>query len=441
MTENQQPPRPRTRLPPADPRLGLAIRDASIRVAASGLVQHALEALLDLQRLDESLYERFMEGGGRVDDDAAPDALLRRLSTVTFRGLRGLLALCTRVKPKEPLSDRNAANGPPSLNIDDFDFGGMDNAPAPVDDTPSLSMQAEKSLELRDSDIGDLLEGIDEHEVSSEAERWAELLKQISSIDYGLRSQLRELDDRLQHAFESRQVAQALEALDDTRSSTSEGIFALLSSVYAAFLPDVDPTTVAPGHLTSLQRALLVRRGLTDLTRTVNPRNDLLQNGNVPPAKKDKAILELRDALSKFVQGEIFRAMRPADRWEITKFEKQLREQAGPAAYMTSEGLAKYLESLGSINRREVLITHDQRAMEELRESLSAARPLLEINTMVAADLVKKALNAAISLYGRNPNNDELIVALRDASPALETPSEIEGTLDTLELLSADEIS
>jgi hypothetical protein len=131
--------------------------------------------------------------------------------------------------------------------------------------------------------------------------------------------------------------------------------------------------------------------------------------------------------------------MRPADRWELTKFERDLREQNGPAANLTSEGLAKYLESLGSINRREVLVTHDQRAMEELRESLSAARPLLEINTRVAADLVQRALNAALSLYGRNPGNDDLITALREASPSLETASEIEGTVDTLELLIAED--
>lgn len=410
-----------------------SIRDSNIRVAASGLVQHALEALLDLQRLDESLYERFMEGGGRVDDDAAPDALLRRLSTVTFRGLRGLLALCTRVKPKEALNE----NGPPSLAIEDFDFGGMGESPQT--DTPSVTMQAEKSLEFRDSDIGDLLEGIDEHEQRGEGERWAELLDQISSIDYGLRSQLRDLDGRLENALSSRQVAQALEALDDTRSSTSEGIFALLSAVYGAFLPEVDPASVAPGHLTSLQRALLVRRGLTDLTRAVSPRNDVLQSTKPSQGKKEWVLDELREIMRNFIQGEVFRAMRPADRWELTKFERQLREQTAAVAHLTSEGFAKYLESLGSINRREVLVTHDQRATEELREALAAARPILEINTQVAAELVRKALNAAISMYGRNSGNDELIVALKEAAPSLETASEIEGTLDTLEILSAEE--
>lgn len=410
-----------------------AIRDSNIRVAALGLVQHALEALLDLQRLDESLYERFMEGGGRVDADAAPDALLRRLSTVTFRGLRGLLALCTRVKPKDALSER----APPSLGIEDFDFGGMGDAPP--EDSPSMTMQAEKSLEFRDSDIGDLLEGIDEHEQRGEGERWTELLDQISSIDYGLRSQLRELDGRLDNALSSRQIAQGLEALDDTRSATSEGIFALLSAVYGAFLPEVDPSTVAPGHLTSLQRALLVRRGLTDLTRAVSPRNDILQRANSSPHQKDTTLGELRVIVRDFLQSDVFRAMRPADRWELTKFERELRDQTGAVAYLANEGFAKYLESLGSINRREVLVTHDQRATEELREALAAARPILEINTQVAGDLVRKALAAALSLYGRNPGNDELIVALREAAPTLDSASEIEGTLDTLEILSAED--
>lgn len=422
MSSNPAPPRHRTRLPPADPRLLQAIRDSNIRVAASGLVQHALEALGDLQRLDESLYERFMEGGGRVDDDAAPDVLLRRLSTITFRGLRGLLALCTRVRPKDA-----KVEAPDSANEVDFDFG----------DSPSGQHAAVETLALDDMDIGDLLEGIDEHEVRGEADRWTELLEQISSIDYGLRSQLRELDERMEHALTSRQVAQALEALDDTRSSTSEGIFALLSSVYAAFLPEVDATSVAPGHLTSLQRALLVRRGLTDLNRAVSPRNDALQSDRSSPEKKAQALAALREAMTAFVKGEVFRAMRPADRWELTKFERSLREEKSVS--LISEGLAKYLESLGSINRREVLIQHDEKQMEELRESLSAARPLLEINTRVAADLVRRALAASLSMYGRNPSNDDLIVALRDASPALENASEIEGTLDTLELLIAEE--
>ncbi|MBI2394236.1 MAG: hypothetical protein HYV09_31990 [Deltaproteobacteria bacterium] len=427
MASAPPPPRQRSRLPAPDPRLLQAIRDPNIRIPASGLVQHALEALGDLHRLDESLYERFMEGGGRVADDAAPDALLRRLQTVTFRGLRSLLVYSSRVRPK----DAQVEAQPESMS--DFDFGGLD-------DSPSAELAAaEQALDFKDSDIGDLLEIIDEHEVAGESERWTTMLEKVSSIEYGLRSQLRDLEERLETSLGARQVGQALEALDDTRSSTSEGIFAMLSAVYEAFLPEVDPATVAPGHLTSLGRALLVRRGLTDLVRAVSPRNDVLQSDKATPDKKQRALEKLRATMATFIGGDVFRAMRPADRWELTKFERTLREESGPAAYMIAEGLAKYLESLGSVNRREVLIAHDERALEELRESLSAARPLLEINQGVAADLVRRAYNAALSLYGRNPANDDLIIALRDAQPQLDNRSEIEATAGTLELLLAEE--
>lgn len=431
MVSPPPPPRPRSRLPPADPRLAHSIRDPQIRANAASLIQHALDAFADLQRLDESLYERFMEGGGRVADDAAPDALLRRLSTITFRGLRALLAFAVRIRPKDPTSE-----APPGIE-EDFDFGGSSSE---VEDgfASSTVEAAEPSFALADSEIEDVLDIFDEQEQRDEGTLWSEVLGKTSAIEYGLRSQLRELEARLEVSLETRQIAQALEALDDTRSSVSEGIFALLSAVYQAFLPDVDPATVAPGHLTSLQRALLVRRGLTDLGRAVGPKNDVVQSASSSPEKKAKALDGVRAALGSFVGSDVFRAMRPADRWEITKFHREL-SAGGPGAGLVSEGLAKYLESLGSVNRREVLVLHDERALDDLRETLAAARPLLEYNTRVAGEMVRKALALADSLYGRSPSNDELIVALREASPSLEAASEIEGTLAMLELLIAEE--
>src|SRR5262249_13178511 len=152
--------------------------------------------------------------------------------------------------------------------------------------------------------------------------------------------------------------------------------------------------------------ALLVRRGLTDLQRAVAPKNDIVQNAKSKPDKREKALLAIREALANFVKGEVFKAMRPADRWEITKFERELADPAG--ANLSAEGLAKCLESLGSVNRREVLVIHDEHQLNELREALAAARPLVELNTHVAADMVLKALAIADSLYGRSPGNDDL---------------------------------
>ncbi len=423
------PPRGRSRLPPADPRLVQAVRDPSIRTLASGLVQHALEALGDLSRLDESLYERFMEGGGRVADDAAPEALLRRLGTMTFRGARGLIAFVTRLRPKE------TAEEDPSSNEFDFDFGEGGGSPS------GMMAAAAPDLDFGLDDIENALDNIDEHTKVDEETRWKELLEKISSIEYGLRSQVGELDARLDNAFAQRQVAQALESLDDTRTSVSEGIFALLAHVYEAFLPEVDPTTVAPGHLTSLQRALLVRRGLTDLTRAVQPLNEQLQSDKSSTRRKEAALAGIREAVSAFVNGDVFKSMRPADRWELTKFNREQSTFTGAALNFSAEGLAKYLESLGSVSRREVLITHDQRALEELRETLAAARPLSEINMRVAAGMVKKALVLADALYGRAAHNDELIIAIREATPPLTNATEVTAMLDMLDMLLSGEQS
>jgi hypothetical protein len=50
--------------------------------------------------------------------------------------------------------------------------------------------------------------------------------------------------------------------------------------VFDTFLPDVSPTSVVPGYLTTLGRALLVRRGLADLSIKLAPHNDILQSEN-----------------------------------------------------------------------------------------------------------------------------------------------------------------
>jgi hypothetical protein len=401
-----------------------------VRTHAVLLVQHAIDALGDLQRLDESLYERFREGSGGLAEDAAPGTLLRRLSLVTFRGLRGLLVVLARARPNTDPSGLDQAEA-------DLDFGLGE---APSESTmPVVDPAFDLARALGDAEIDDALDLIDEHVEADEATRWKEVGERLSAIDYGLRSELRDLEGRLDGALAGGQVAQALEILDDTRSSVSEGVFALLAAIYGGFLPEVEPATVAPGHLTTLQRALLVRRGLTDLGRLVSRANARLQEPSSPQTRKDSALSAIRAALESFVSGEVFPAMRPADRWEIAKVERALQDQTGVSAALTCEGFAKYLESLGSINQREVLVLHDERAFEELRETLAAARGLLDYNAGVARTMVGKALALADSLYGRSPGNDDLILALRETSPTLEQVTEIEATLSTLELLLSED--
>lgn len=124
--------------------------------------------------------------------------------------------------------------------------------------------------------------------------------------------------------------------LDDTQSSASEGVHALVAAVYEAFVPEVNAASVVPGYLTSLGRALLVRRGLAELAATLAPFNDALQ-GDVA-ARHEAALASARAALHAFVGSVVCRAMRPADRWQLVELERELAEQPLAAARLTSEG-------------------------------------------------------------------------------------------------------
>lgn len=431
----------RMRFAPGDPRgLEAAISDPLIRAQVYSLVQQALRALEGLSRLDDTLYTRFMEEGGDSTDAVASMALLRRVAVVTFRGTRALLAGLARLRPPSGSEGGDAPKSEGDNEID-FDFGS--EVPPDVSTGDRVSAPpADEALEgpdFGDLDIDDALNVFDAAETRDEASLWAELHEKATAIDYGIRSQLGEFDERFAETLESGRYAAALEGLDDCRSAIGEGVVALLVAAYQAFQPDLDSKLVAPGYLSSLARALLVRRSLTILTREVEPQNAIVQRDSESDEAREQALSFVREFLTRFIASPGFRAMRPGDRWELTKFDRALASVPSHEARLVSEGFAKYLDSLGSINRREVLVTHDQRTIHDLRETLAAARPLLALNSGVAREMVKQALASAEQLYGRTRSSDELIEALRDASPTLANAMEIEAVLSMLELLLDDD--
>lgn len=368
-----------------------SIRTPKIAEAVAELVRLAQAALADLEGLDESLYHRFKDSEGELGEDTGAVITVRALLNGTFKGLRELLPFCRRLQPE--------AEGPSPAGDDGFTFGDLE-APGP---------SANEDLSLGAGDIGALLDGIDEHKPQSEAQRFAALIQTISSIEYGLSSQLAEVEGRVKLSLQSREIAPAIEAIDDTQGATSQGIFAVLTAVCETFAPGLDSASLAPGHLTMLQRALLVRRGLADLGRALaGPHERLQREGS------EVALLGVRRALGTFLASPAFTMMRPADRWQLSHFESTLARQPVSAAKLTSEGLSKYLESLSSINQREVLVLHDRRAANELREAKAAAEQLALIGPRLALESAQTAVQAALSLYGRSPDVDVAILALPD---------------------------
>lgn len=416
-----------------DPRLQQAISTPTIQSTIGELVRLALGALDNMRSLDESLYARFVASRDAPQAPEAAAASLRTLWEETFSGLLLLLAYCRSLegerKPQDtpPVADAGAGGG-----FDDFsDLDGLGG------DSPSMDAHAsdDGGLDLGSSDIGDLLSGIDEHGLQNEGEKWSQALEKILSIEYGLSSQYTEATQRMNVALASGQTNQVLGLMDDTQSSASEGVHALVTAIYEAFVPDANPATVVPGYLTSLGRALLVRRGLAELATNLAPYNDALQGSD--PALYQEALAAIRETTRTFVNSVVCRAMRAADRWQMVEFERELADQPASLARMTSEGLVKYLDSLGSINQREVLLLHDQRTLEQMRDSLSNARQLLDISPRTAYEMLQHAYQAAQRLRGRNPDTDQLIVGLERYAPSASNPTDAEKFLERLDQLLA----
>ena len=401
-----------------DPRLQGAISSARVRFQAADLVRLALAALDDLRRLDEGLYERFVATRAREQEAAVLTGSLRELWDDTFRGLLQLLALCRAlgaVAPAEPAA------------VPEVDFGDLGGSLAEVE-----------GLDLGSSDIGDLLDGLGgleeapsaPHREEAEGQRWDKVLASVGSIEYGLRSQYSDAKTRFDAALASGDTNAALGLLDDAQSGTSEGAHALVAAVYVSFVPEVDTATVVPGYLTSLGRALLVRRGIAELTATLGASNVVLQSSDA--GGYPMALGLVRASLRAFIAGPVGKAMRPADRWQMVEFDRALATPVMTVARQTTEGLVKYLESLGSINQREVLQVHDRRALDDMREALSSARQLMDLSPRTSKDLVSQALDTASRLRGRAPATDEQIAVIEAAAPRLEVVALLECLEDLL---------
>jgi hypothetical protein len=378
-----------------------------------------MTALEDLKQLDESLYERFVSTRTNPQGPEAVAAGMRKLWEDTFRGLHNMLAFArTLAAPPsdEPRAQEEAA----------FDFGDF------VEASPATSRD---SLDLGSLDIGGLLEGLDIDAPADEQTRWNRALEKIGSIEYGMSQQLGDAHERLENALRAGETNQVLGLLDDTQSSTSEGVHALVAAIYEEFCPDVNVATVVPGYLTSLGRALLVRRGLADLASKLTPQNNLLQGED--PSEYEFALAQIKIQMRHFVGSVVCRAMRAADRWQIVEFERELTEQPLKVARLTSEGLVKYIDSLSSVNQREVLVLHDTRTLGEMREALSSARQLLDISPRAARDEMDRAYQAAQRLRGRHPVTDELIIGLEKYAPTSSNAGENTRYLEQLEAVLA----
>lgn len=367
----------------------------------------ALLALAALDKVDDSLYDRFVASRTSEEDPDTAANSLRTLWNDTFRTPLLLLAYCKKLDKRQKKRAPSVLTEVPEEPGEEIDELG---------DLEAFTDMPSDSLEFNVDDIGDLVEGLGASPKRSELERWADAIEKISSIRYGLGGQTDDATERMEVAIGAGHANQVLGLLDEMTSTWNEGIHALVVAVYEAFVPDADPGSVVPAYKTTLRRALMVRRGIAKLLAELTPINNRLQGTD--RQLHPESLVALSDHLHEFVSSELCRAVRAADRWELTQFDQRLEAEDLAFAKQTAEGLVKYLESLTVVNQREVLVEHDRRVVSELRDALSVGKELAGLSARTAHEILLKASKDAQNLMGRSAGLDAVLKRLDDAPPA-----------------------
>lgn len=374
----------------------------------------ALLALDALDKIDDSLYERFVAGRtGREDQDTAA-ASMRTLWSETFRAQLFLLGYCRKLDATRKRPTVQAS----SLVAESEEFG-------------DLEAVLDEAFAIEASDIGDLVENLGIEPPRSDAERWADVLEKIAGIRYALGGQYEDATERMEVAIAAGHASHVLALLDELTSSSNEGIHALVVTVYEAFVTDFDPAALVPAYKTTLRRALMVRRGIASLLAELGPLNEVLQRNEEKP-RHTEMTTKITAAVRTYVDSKTCRAMRAADRWELAQFDQRIQSEQPTELRLTIEGLVKYLESLNVVNQREVLVQHDRQVADDLNEAISTARELAELSARTAHEIIVKACARAQDLQGRNRGVDQIVEGLKMAVFG-STPADNRALLERLE--------
>jgi hypothetical protein len=356
------------------------ITDRRIRRKVKKLVEFGSSAVRSLGELDSALYSR--ENG---------EDQLQIISDAVLSHVRRLLAYLASVAPK-------GTSGAVDQDIDvEFASG----------DSMDLTAAVAAVLEKHASD--EVTASRAPNEVKSDEERWSELAGEMDSMQYGLGSELAELDRRFSEALKLDRKGQALRDLDDATNSLMDGVFAMMTTVYEVFLGNADPDRMIPGYRDTLGTALAVRRSTTELRQEVQELNRSIQDSETSPMVVEMSYNLLRESLMRFINNAVFSFLRAGDQQEFADFGERLSHGDATGKRLDCEGLDKYLDSLAVVSQRDVLLKHDSDLREKLFTDLESAIALTGTQPERVPAIVHDCFARAEHLFGLVEELDSLV--------------------------------
>jgi hypothetical protein len=276
-----------------------------------------------------------------------------------------------------------------------------------------------------------------EEETKSDEQEIASLVDAVSS---GLRRDVTHLGERLRNPTVMADPWNLISDLLEFRGRLRAGIGELIFQVCLRVDEAVERAQVVPGYTWDLDSAVLLRAAATNLaflfrghTKRIAGSSDERVVGATADALKD---------IASFSRTRGLQALRTADkrifletRDTLKQLVKESQSRRGEIK-AAAENMARFLDSLSVISRRENLRLHDRSRLAASGRLLESAQEAVGGGDLPRARLhLTSAVRATWSLYGRDAQIDAYLRAQRHfpvewlADPEIEREAERLGTL------------
>src|SRR6266404_6238265 len=235
-----------------------------------------------------------------------------------------------------------------------------------------------------------------------------EIASLVAAVCSGMRSDVTRLGDRLRNPTVMSDPWMLIQDLLEFRGRVRAALGELIYQV-CSFVWDVERKEVVPGYVAELEGSLLVRQATNNLA--------FLFRGHakrVATAGDDRILAVLQDALRdvhSFSRTRALPALRTSDKrifLETRATLYRLAKLAPPATReirQAVENLARFLDSMSVVSRRENLRLHDRALLARAGRHLEAAQFNLGMPEVARRELAD-AVKTASALYGRDAQLD-----------------------------------
>lgn len=242
-----------------------------------------------------------------------------------------------------------------------------------------------------------------------------EIASLAAAVCSGMRRDVARLGERLRNPTVMSDPWMLIQDLLEFRGRVRAALGELIYQV-CSFVAEVERQEVIPGYLADLEASLTVRKATANLAFLF--RGHARRVGSADGARVAAALQDALKDLHSFSRTRALPQLRTSDKRIFletrAELHRLLKESPPPVREIRQavENLARFLDSMSVVSRRENLRLHDRAQLARAGRHVEAAQLGLEAPERAREELVL-AVDAAWTLYGRDAQLDAYLRAQR----------------------------